>query len=393
VSRAGVVLCRCNTLIDSKMDFNTIERRLQKHKNIVFIQRVNMACSPAGKQIIEEMASLHGIDSLVAVACSPLAKGSVFKDLTRKLGIDKNMLEIVNIREQCAWVHEYDDATSKGLTLINMGISRVVKAQPDSTTINCAMINKIKCDKCKRCLEECPNRAISINDDGYPAVNPDLCQRCGVCIGGCPLAVISLPDFKVDEISPMLKGASGAKSPFIVGFFCDFAYEEADKMGQAGFAYSPNLHIIRVPCTGAVNMITVNDAIAEGVDGVLIAGCDASQCKRKRGNEVARYRIENFQKSLEEQFLEKERLSYVSLGEGLKEASIINDDKCNGCGACQQVCPYGAIKQQDEGKFQVYYKACRSCGICAAACKPGAILVPVCPDKKIMNAIDAALAI
>lgn len=393
MSKAGVVLCRCNSLIEKKIDMPFIKEKLTLEKNIASIIEVDMLCSPQGRASFEKLAKSENADRFVAAACSPFAKGQILANYVANLAIPLNFFELVNIREQCAWVHKPEDATKKAIILIKMGLSRVLKAKPDldADTLKCAKINELKCDKCKRCLEECPNSAISLKDNGYPLIDKNLCQSCGVCMGGCPLGVISLPGLKIDEISHMLKAIPSENFPAIAGFFCDFAYEEADLMGHMGAGYPSNLYIIRVPCSGAVNMITVNDAIAEGLDGVLIAGCGASQCERKKGNELAKYRIENFQKSLEEQFLEKERLKYISLGEDFGKSSVINQSKCNKCGFCSQVCPYGAVKYEDDC-YQINAKACRICGTCAASCKAGAITVPDSGDKKIMDAIATILA-
>lgn len=393
MSKVGVVLCRCNSIIDSKLDFNHLSEKMANEKNVHSVIQVDMACSSQGKKAIEELAAIEDVDRLVVAACSPLAKGAVFEGYAREFNLPGQHIEIVNLREQCAWVHDGGDAVEKALILLKMGLKRVIKAKDvGQWQVNHAYINKIKCDKCKRCIEECPNKAIQLGNDGYPAVAPEVCQRCGVCVGGCPLGVISLPDFRLEEISAMMAPVASAKSPAIVGFFCDYTYGEADLMGQIGSGYSPNLYIIKVPCTGAVNMIMVNDAIAEGIDGIIVAGCDSSQCQLRKGNELARYRIANAQKGLEEQFLEKERLSYVALGEGLVEPSIINQQKCAGCGLCRQVCPYGAIKMVEDGKFEVNGKACRGCGTCVSSCRSGAIDLPYCTDEKIITAMKILLA-
>lgn len=392
MSKVGVVLCRCNSIIDEKIDYEQLAKKLAANKKVHSVIQVDIACSPGGKRAIEELAAHEDVDRLVVAACSPFSKGVVLGGVAKELKMPKQLIELVNLREHCAWVHDETDATKKALTLLKMGLKRVLAAKNlGQWEANCAFINKLKCDKCKRCIEECPNKAIKLGDDGYPVVDPETCQRCGVCVGGCPLGVISLPDYRLEEVSAMLSPLSAGDSPAIVGFFCDFAYSEADMMGQIGGKYSPNLHIIKVPCTGAVNMITVNDAIAEGIDGIMVVGCDSSQCKHRKGNELARYRIANSQKGLEEQFLEKERLVYASLGEGLVEPSLINQRKCVRCGLCEQACPYGAIMMTETGKYEVNPRACRGCGTCIGACRSGAIDSPHLSKEKIMAAIKSAL--
>lgn len=391
--KAGVVLCRCNSLVDSTIDFNYLSKNIALDKRVHSVIQLDMACSPQGKAAVGKLAAGGEIDRLVVAACSPLSKSAIFKGAASLFDIPEQQIEVVNLREQCAWVHEGEKATRKAVILLKMGLARVLKSKDiGHWNLNCAHINELKCDQCKRCLEECPTQAIDLKEDGYPQVNSEVCQKCGICVGGCPLGVISLPDFRLEEISAMLQPVAQAGFPGVVGFFCEFAYEEADLMGQVGEGYADNMYIVKVPCTGAVNMKIVNDALAEGLDGILVAGCDVSQCKTKKGNEFARYRIENCQKNLEEEFLEKERVTYLSLGEGLGEAACIDYDRCTKCGQCRAICPYGAIIITGDANYEVNSKGCRGCGSCTSACRPGAIYLPNWSDEKIFAALNTILA-
>ncbi len=46
-------------------------------------------------------------------------------------------------------------------------------------------------------------------------------------------------------------------------------------------------------------------------------------------------------------------------------------DQCIACGACEGVCPVGAISMGD-GKFEIDREKCISCGSCASICPVGA---------------------
>lgn len=52
----------------------------------------------------------------------------------------------------------------------------------------------------------------------------------------------------------------------------------------------------------------------------------------------------------------------------------INESKCDGCGACVDVCPVNAIKI--EKKKAVLSNECVECGACVNKCPNGAILLP-----------------
>jgi len=58
------------------------------------------------------------------------------------------------------------------------------------------------------------------------------------------------------------------------------------------------------------------------------------------------------------------------------EKAVVDPKICMGCGKCQEVCAFSAIKVN--GKAEVNRFLCEGCGACMLACKPGAIrLEPV----------------
>ena len=49
------------------------------------------------------------------------------------------------------------------------------------------------------------------------------------------------------------------------------------------------------------------------------------------------------------------------------ENSIIDPEKCIGCGACADECPVGCISEKD-GKYVINADECLDCGACAGVC-------------------------
>jgi coenzyme F420-reducing hydrogenase delta subunit len=62
--------------------------------------------------------------------------------------------------------------------------------------------------------------------------------------------------------------------------------------------YPTSVKIIRVPCTGKVDVIHMLRAFEKGADGVYIVGCKEGECHYKKGNYRARKRVEQAQKVL-----------------------------------------------------------------------------------------------
>ena len=63
--------------------------------------------------------------------------------------------------------------------------------------------------------------------------------------------------------------------------------------------YPTNIRIIRVPCTGKVDILHILKAVEKGADGVYAVGCMEGDCHYTSGNFRARKRIEQAKKILD----------------------------------------------------------------------------------------------
>ncbi len=79
-------------------------------------------------------------------------------------------------------------------------------------------------------------------------------------------------------------------------------------------------------------------------------------------------------------------------GDAIK--AVIDLEKCNSCGVCARVCPYGAIEVDVKAKTGAHLitAACAGCGACAAECRFGAITIQHFHDEQILAQISTALA-
>jgi coenzyme F420-reducing hydrogenase delta subunit len=77
--------------------------------------------------------------------------------------------------------------------------------------------------------------------------------------------------------------------------------------------YPASIHIIRVPCTGKVDVIHMLHAIQKGADGVYLVGCLEGTCHYNEGNLRARERVEHVRMLLEEVGLEGDRVRMYNL--------------------------------------------------------------------------------
>ncbi len=116
--------------------------------------------------------------------------------------------------------------------------------------------------------------------------------------------------------------------PKIVGFLCNWcSYRGADLAGTARIKFSPNVKIIRVPCSTRVEPTFVLKAFQSGADGVLVLGCHPGDCHYIEGNYKTMRRIPLLKKMLTQFGVEDERLrlDWVSASEGEKYAKVVNE--------------------------------------------------------------------
>src|SRR5512136_1522712 len=114
--------------------------------------------------------------------------------------------------------------------------------------------------------------------------------------------------------------------PLILAFCCHYcAYAAADLAGSMRLQYPGNVRVLRLPCTGKLEVNYILAAFERGVDGVIVAGCLEGGCHFQEGNLRARRRVERAKKMLKEIGLESERLEMFNLSsaEGTRFAEIV----------------------------------------------------------------------
>ncbi len=99
------------------------------------------------------------------------------------------------------------------------------------------------------------------------------------------------------------------KEPVIVAFCCHYcAFTAADLAGTMRKQYPPNCRIVRLPCTGKVDVNMLLKAFEFEADGVMVAGCEEGSCHFIQGNIRAIKRVQHAKKLLAETGVNPDRL-------------------------------------------------------------------------------------
>jgi len=91
--------------------------------------------------------------------------------------------------------------------------------------------------------------------------------------------------------------------------------------------YPASIKVVRVPCTGKVDVLHILKAFESGVDGVYVAGCLEGECHFLTGNLRAKKRVLYAKGLLEEVGLRGERVEMYNLSaaEGARFAQIARE--------------------------------------------------------------------
>lgn len=106
--------------------------------------------------------------------------------------------------------------------------------------------------------------------------------------------------------------------PEITAISCSYCgYMAADTAGALRLEYPANVKLVRLPCTGKVDVQYMLDAFEGGADAVYVIACSLGNCHHVRGNERGRARVERAKSILKTIGLEPERLEMYFLSGGM----------------------------------------------------------------------------
>lgn len=102
--------------------------------------------------------------------------------------------------------------------------------------------------------------------------------------------------------------------PLVVAFCCHYcAYTAADLAGTMRLQYPDNIRIVRLPCTGKVDIRVLLEAFEKGADGAYVAGCLEGDCHFLTGNLRAKKRVALAKQILEDAGIGGERLEMFNM--------------------------------------------------------------------------------
>jgi heterodisulfide reductase subunit A len=130
--RVGVFVCHCGANISGVVDVSQLAEEAGQLPDVVYATDEGFACAEVSQRVIEEAIREHKLNRIVVAACTPRTHEPVFRELLARTGLNPFLFEMVNIRDQCTWVHGHvpDEAYLRARDQIRMGVARAALLEP-----------------------------------------------------------------------------------------------------------------------------------------------------------------------------------------------------------------------------------------------------------------------
>ncbi len=130
--RVGVLVCHCGVNIAGVLKIDDLVKSAAEIPDVVVATDHLFACSGTGQDELVELVNEHALNRLVVAACTPRTHEPIFRQTCTRIGFNPYLLEMVNIRDQCSWVHarQPEAAQEKARALIRMGVARARHLEP-----------------------------------------------------------------------------------------------------------------------------------------------------------------------------------------------------------------------------------------------------------------------
>jgi NADPH-dependent glutamate synthase beta subunit-like oxidoreductase/Pyruvate/2-oxoacid:ferredoxin oxidoreductase delta subunit len=366
--RNGVFICECGDQIAKYIDTEAIRNQAASWPGVIHAQVIPFSCSPAGAATINSAIQAYDLNRIVLAGCSCCSLDHIcysctfqrvrckenFKLFTHPerssaLGtIDQAVkFVMVNIREQCAWIHTNDRqiASAKATEIVGASVARAMATPTKIPSIQSIDRSALVCgngDAGKHCMEILPELGISAQlVDKYPIIIQRMNGKYTITQNGvtCQASTLILAPKDCKESHNLLSafGEEGYR-PRILSTWGDL-----DTNCPGVFLLNPEHY---GPTAGAAGASRVSAWLG---------------------------RIEN-----------RPLLT-----------SVVNTSRCRACGTCVEICEFGAPDLMEEDGFHASWIdpiICTGCGTCVAHCPSGAITAGYSTDSQIEAMLSVILA-
>ncbi len=129
--KIGVYVCECGVNIAATVDVEKVVEHAKSLPNVFVSRFYRYMCSDPGQELIKKDIKELNLDRIVVASCSPRMHEPTFRAVLEDMDLNPYCLEMVNIREQCSWVHkDKANATEKAKSLVESAVFRASLLSP-----------------------------------------------------------------------------------------------------------------------------------------------------------------------------------------------------------------------------------------------------------------------
>jgi len=312
--RIGIFVCECGGNIGNVVDVKAVVETAKNWEGVVVAKQHEYMCSKPAQEMIIEAIKKNSLDRVVVASCTPRMHLATFQSVLERADLNPYLLEFVNIREQCSWVHGPQasaEATKKAVTLIRGGYERSRELEPLET------------------ISEKGSREILIVGGGIAGITAAL-----------ELGYLGFKVHLVDR-KPSIGGNMAKLTKVFPTLDCAQCIL-TPRMAEVG--RNPNVNLLTYAEVQEVSGRPGNFNVKifmkpRGVDVEECRSCGV--CAKVCPVAVA----EEFNEGLSQR-----KAAYIEFPQAVPSAYVIDFNACTKCGKCEQLCPSKAINLEDKGK-------------------------------------------
>jgi heterodisulfide reductase subunit A len=379
------VICRCGMNIAGLLD---IDELISYTASLPYVKHVELTPFGCDGVKVRELLKTKEFNRVVIGACSPKTHEDLFSLHTEMGGLNRYLMEIVNLRNQCTWVHSNnkEKATEKAKILMRMGIKRAALLES---------LDDIHVTVTSACL------VIGGTPGGI---------ACALKLGQAGLDVYLVEkesDFektkendnkfmrnliyelnKNEKVKIYTKTKVGRIRGFVGNFSAEIVSPEGKEDLDIGCVviatsndmkaesengdFESDLLLQRDEKNFFIGMLGILNPLDFNTDGVFKCG-------------TARKKMSISESIIDGEGAASRVAGIISKKELVKSPAIsfVVDENCDGCAYCVDPCPAKAITlieyMQEDGSIkktvEINEAVCRGCGVCMATCPKRGIYV------------------
>ncbi|UCE92085.1 MAG: 4Fe-4S binding protein [Methanobacteriota archaeon] len=395
----AVYLCRCDGEISQHVDLEEVAERISLLPDVRVAGVHDTLCSDDGRKFMKENRGKDNSDRVIIGACSPEILDSPLTHDLIEVGVNKYLVNQVDLREQCAWVHsDKERATSKAAALTRGAIQKALKQEPLEDMIF-PVIGAALIVGAREPGQAAAKRIASsgfkayIVDDANAAVDYDVSQ--GTTIAGPAEGTHppSLSDSRLEEdVTLFLRSAIETMEGGVGKWTVRVRTPEGMKCLDVGTIIMTVQPLSRAsdekkePATAAPTDYTRRILhmlhVGRGEDMTIRRLTKRHLPDLNRGIFVleSSMGLEGAVPAIEDAISAAD-VSIAIMRKGTMSIpriiARVEEYRCRGCGKCAEVCEYDAVSlvERDGGIRVAHIDAsrCEGCGLCRVACCNGSM--------------------